>query len=352
MLAKLLTWFYEVRENYPFRQQRNPYRVWISEVVLQQTRIQAALVPLERFFLAFPDVFTLAYAKEEEVLHAFRGLGYYSRAKNLQKGAKYLVEKHKGEMPQKYEDLIQVPSIGEYTAAAVSSICFGEKNPVLDGNVKRIVARLLKLDLPMNASAFVEKAYAFLRALFAPMDLPAGDVNEAWMELGQKICLKTRPQCHSCPIASECMAWKSKEVAKYPLVSKKAEKIPVLWHLYIVKNRENQILMQRWEDFYFLKGQFSFPSVLEFPKTRKELVSWQGFRMDKSQSDWNLKPIKHSITRHAIGIYPYVLAFPPKSDLPPGCVWIPEKEVRSKLVASALMKVWKEYEAQKQDWFA
>ena len=150
-------WFKENRENHFFRQNRSAYTVWVSEVALQQTRIQAAIEPLKLFLKAFPNLNSLANADESEVLFNFRGLGYYNRARNLHKGAKYIVNNLSGEFPNTYDELLKVPSIGEYTAAAISSIQFAEKKAVIDGNVNRIVARINGVTEIQGSNIFKEK---------------------------------------------------------------------------------------------------------------------------------------------------------------------------------------------------
>ncbi len=343
MLSFLLQWFYNVREPYFFRKERNPYRVWISEVALQQTRIQAALQPLERFFSCFPDVISLAQAEESAVLHAFRGLGYYSRAKNLKKGALYLAENHQGELPQEYESLINVPSIGEYTASAISSICFGKKKPVLDGNVRRILSRVLRISSPIDSKEFTLASYQFLEKLFEETNLAPGDINEAMMELGQKVCTKGTPKCQQCPISNWCGAFQNKDVSLYPTLKKKQDKVAVLWHLYILQNSHQKILMQKWENFYFLKGQVAFPSLLEFSASKEKIASWTDPLFTKkylSRIHTTLSPIKHSITKHNIQMQPYLIflqdALPEDSSF----FWVDKKDVSQYLVASALTKVW------------
>ncbi len=350
----LLAWFQEVREPYFFREQRNPYRVWVSEVALQQTRIQAALKPLQRFFEAFPDISSLAQATEEEVLYAFRGLGYYSRARNLRKGAIYIKEKHQGELPSDYTSLLSVPSIGPYTAAAISSICFRERRPVCDGNVKRVLARFQMWSDPKSGGKLAEKSTSFLGEIFSQMQAHPGDVNEAIMELGQKICVRSRPLCPVCPIAQNCQAWQNQVVNQYPAASPKPEKIPVRWNMYFIHNSQDKILMQNWKDFYFLKGHYSFPSSLDFLSQKKHLFSWEGKNLEKNllwqkKIHKKLTPLfvqKHGITKHKIEIYSYFLSpadFPSYFHENDDFLWVSQEEVSSRLVASALSKVWTKY---------
>lgn len=346
----LVAWFRRVRSPYFFRQQRNPYRVWVAEVVLQQTRIQAALSPLQRFFAAFPDVSSLAQASEQDVLQAFCGLGYYSRARLLRKAAQILCSEHGGELPHDYRGLCNIPSIGPYTAAAIGSICFGLREPVLDGNVRRILARVEMWDAPLTSSAFTRQAYALLRPLFVAMALPPGEVNEALMELGQKLCVKTKPGCRQCPLCTWCQAYTQGRVDDYPPARNKVEKLSVVWHIYILEDAQGRILLQQWRDFYFLKGHTAFPSILEFTGSGQRLASWQSVvsppdASELGQTESELGSLRHTITRHNILMRPYV----GKAGAMPidGALWLPPNHVAGVLVASALSKVWHQYNSQR-----
>lgn len=347
-LRKLLDWFYQVREEYFFRQQRNPYRVWVSEVVLQQTRIQAALEPLQRFFLHFPDVASLAKATEEKVVYEFRGLGYYSRARNLRKGAIYITQHFSGKLPQTYDELLQVPSIGPYTAAAIASICFDLPYPVCDGNVKRVLLRVNKWPLVPRDPQTETKCLQQLQKLYK--GLPAGDTNEALMELGQKMCTRTKPKCTHCPLNEYCKAFADDVVHNYPLKAQKPPKIDVHWHIFIVMRGE-EVLLQRWSDFYFLKKQVAFPSLLEFPENGTQKCSWSDtkYTVKKVLKKYKAQPLptlKHGITKHRISIFPHVV-FSEKWEENTSkntLLWTTTQQVQKYLVSSALNKIWKSFE--------
>lgn len=203
---KLLSWFANFQRELPWRRTRDPYRVWLSEIMLQQTRVAAAIPYYERFLGRFPDVRALANAPEEEVLRLWAGLGYYSRARNLQKAARQIVDEHNSRFPDAAEKALALPGIGQYTAAAILSIAYGKKLAVLDGNVARVLARLgaIRGDL-RNASRWqqLQKTADTLLAPRAP-----GDWNQAMMELGATICTPRSPQCLLCPIGEFCKARK------------------------------------------------------------------------------------------------------------------------------------------------
>jgi A/G-specific adenine glycosylase len=344
----LVAWFRQVRTAYFFRQERTPYRVWVAEVVLQQTRVEAALAPLARFLAAFPDVESLAHASEEEVLCAFRGLGYYGRARHLHRAAQIVCAKHGGRLPETYAELCRLPSIGQYTAAAIGSISFGLREPVVDGNVKRILARTELWDALPSSAAFTRQAYARLRPLFVEMTHAAGEVNEALMELGQKVCVKSHPRCHECPLAIWCRAHNQRQVEHYPRVKVKVSKIPVVWHIYILRDSQSRVLLQRWQNFYFLKGHLALPSLLEFPTSGRTLASWQSTSESPSITELGeiaeeLASVRHTITYHSICIRPYVGRAKESAVLPEGMFWQPMEIVAELLVASALNKVWQKF---------
>ena len=346
MVRNLLGWFHVVRESYFFRINRTPYRVWISEVTLQQTKIQSALAPLQRFLETFPSLESLAEAKEDDVLQAFRGLGYYSRAKNLYKGAGYIMKEFQGKLPQKYEDLLKIPSIGPYTAAAISSICFGARIPVVDGNVKRVLSRLFCWPDAQGTRALEDKSRHFLQKLFQELNFKPGDLNEAIMELGQKLCLRTRPNCSDCPLNDWCQAFQTEQISYFPVKKSKRKKIELSWTIYLVRNSNGDFLMQRWKDFYFLKNHMGFPSVLEFAITNKKLYSWKNRTKAPGcfgKIAYSLQGFRHGITHHSIEVIPYVIDYDTDQLRKRNFSWVKAEEVEEKLVASVLTKVWQSY---------
>ncbi len=226
----LLEWFSGAARAMPWRGQSDPYKIWISEIMLQQTRISAATGYYLRFIDALPDVRALAEAPEEHLLKLWEGLGYYSRARNLQRAARMVIERFDGRMPQTAAALRELPGVGEYTAGAVASIAFGERVPAVDGNVLRVMTRLLNDDRditrPQTRRAVAE---AVLRE--QPPERP-GDFNQALMELGALVCLPRRPRCGECPISALCQARKGNKQALLPVkkaaAPRKAEERTVL----------------------------------------------------------------------------------------------------------------------------
>ena len=217
-----MRWFRANRREHPWRRDRSPYRVWLAEVMLQQTRIAAVIPYYEKFLARFPNVESLARAPEQEVLRLWAGLGYYSRARNLQRAAREIVAKHSGEFPDDFAAALALPGVGRYTAAAVLSIAFDAPHAVLDGNVARVLARLDAIRGDLRAPQRWKKLEAAAQTLLAPK--AAGDWNQAMMELGETICTPKSPQCSACPVARWCEARKRGLVDAIPARAKEAGK--------------------------------------------------------------------------------------------------------------------------------
>jgi A/G-specific adenine glycosylase len=202
----LLAWFSESRRDLPWRRSKDPYRIWLSEIMLQQTRVAAAIPYYQRFLERFPDVQAIAEAPQEEVLRFWSGLGYYSRARRLHQAAQQIVALHNGVFPAAEFEALALPGIGKYTAAAILSIAYGRKLAVLDGNVARVLARLKALRGDLRAGKHWRELHKNAEALLAPR--APGDWNQAMMELGATTCTPRAPQCHLCPVKEFCRARK------------------------------------------------------------------------------------------------------------------------------------------------
>lgn len=258
----LLDWYDKQGRDLPWRADKNPYRVWLSEIMLQQTRIEQAKGYFERFVTAFPDVKTLAEANEEDVLKMWEGLGYYSRARNLLKGARMIACDLDGTFPRTKQALKEIPGIGEYTSSAIASICFDQKEIALDGNLFRVYCRLNAAKESFESQEAKKKATEYFRS-----QLPlrrAGDFNQALMDVGETICLPNgEPDCLRCPLASFCSANKDGNPTKYPLPKIKKEKTRVSLFVFLIS----------WNGLYAIKKRKPsglLASLYEFPNCRKE----------------------------------------------------------------------------------
>jgi A/G-specific adenine glycosylase len=212
---KLLAWFAAYARDLPWRRNRTPYRVWLAEVMLQQTQVDAVIPYYERFLARFPTVESLAGASLEEVLKLWEGLGYYARARNLRAAARKIVVEHDGQFPETFEDLLALPGVGRYTAGAVASIAFGQDVPAVDGNVRRVLARVFAIQEDVARSRVQRELEALATSLLPPGQ--AGAFNEALMELGATICTPRAPGCGHCPLRELCQAWAEGDPESLPI---------------------------------------------------------------------------------------------------------------------------------------
>ncbi|MBI4873824.1 MAG: A/G-specific adenine glycosylase [Acidobacteria bacterium] len=248
----LLAWFDRSKRDLPWRNTRDPYRIWVSEVMLQQTRVAAVIPYYQRFLERFPDVQALAEAPEAELLALWSGLGYYSRARNLRKAARAIAAR--GEFPSDYDAIRALPGVGDYTAAAVASIAFGLPHAVADGNVRRVLARLTRGEGDVRALA--EELLDRRRP---------GDFNQALMELGATVCLPRGPKCGQCPLGDICRARAAGEAERYPRKARRAETVRVDQRLLLIRRGDRLLLRLRTEDSRQLAGFWELPEASDLP---------------------------------------------------------------------------------------
>lgn len=252
---RLLGWFTVNKRELPWRENRDPYRIWLSEIIMQQTRVAQGTPYYIRFIKQFPTVVDLANASEQEVLRLWQGLGYYSRARNLHATAKSIVSSFDGKFPDKFKQVVDLKGIGDYTAAAILSIAYGQPYAALDGNVYRVLSRLYADDLPVNAST-AKKHYQLLADNLLDQKNP-GDFNEAMMEFGATICNPKNPLCEECPLQSHCLAFALGKVSELP---RKEASRPVRerwFHYFFIHTPKGLYLSQRkpgdiWQGLYDL----------------------------------------------------------------------------------------------------
>lgn len=259
--AALLRWFDANRRDLPWRESkpRDPYHVWISEIMLQQTRTEAVKPYFNAWMERFPHISDLAAAEEDEVLHAWQGLGYYSRARNIHRAAREIAEKYGGKMPKEPEVIRSLPGIGEYTAGAVASIAYGEKTPAVDGNVLRVYARLYAVEDDILKSRG-RKRIAALAEETIPADRP-GDFNEALMDLGAEVCIPKRPRCAACPLRMWCEAAARGLEEALPVRTKKKPQA-VFYAACGLLEKNGAYLMHRRPPSGMLANMWEFPMAL------------------------------------------------------------------------------------------
>ena len=259
IVEPIVKWYQKQEKLLPWKQDKEPYHIWVSEIMLQQTRIEAVKKYYTRFMKELPTIQELAVVPEEKLLKLWEGLGYYSRAKNLKKSAIQIQENNHGKMPTSYVELLKLPGIGEYTAGAIASISYNEKVPAVDGNVLRVVSRVLasKEDvlLPETKKKITNK-------LLEIMPDEAGDFNEGLMELGVKVCLpNTVPLCATCPIQEFCMANKENLTNEIPVRAKKQKRKIENKTVFILKYK-NEIAIRKREKTGILANLYEFPNVI------------------------------------------------------------------------------------------
>ena len=257
-LQPLLNWYHANKREMPWRDHPDSYAVWVSEIMLQQTQVDTVRPYFARFMARFPNIASLANASESDLLKAWEGLGYYTRAHNLQKAAKILVNEHNGALPKTPEALAKLPGIGPYTSAAIASICFGVPAPVVDGNVIRVFARVLawRDNFKTPAAAAKLRDWLLPHILAAPS---AGDFNQARMELGALVCTPTNPACDTCPLASCCLAKRDNTQTNFPVAPPK-KNIPTRHGVaLLLRNSEDHILLAQRVGKKLLSGLWELP---------------------------------------------------------------------------------------------
>ena len=256
---KLLAWYDANKRDLPWRRTQDPYKIWISEIMLQQTRVDTVIPYYERFLDWFPTVADLAQAPEEKLLKAWEGLGYYSRVRNMQKAAQQIMEDHGGVFPSSYEKISKLKGIGPYTAGAIASIAFGLPEPAVDGNVMRVLARLFEVDYDIGVPTNRKIFQAMMEFLIDP-DRP-GDFNQALMDLGSDIESPINPRPEESPVKEFSAAYQHGNMDRYPIKAPKKKPVPVYLTAFIIKDSQGRYLLEKNEREGLLSGFWHFPLI-------------------------------------------------------------------------------------------
>ncbi len=318
---RLFPWFAANRRELPWRRNRTPYSVWISEIMLQQTVVATVIPYFTRWMRSWPDVHALAAASEREILRAWEGLGYYSRARNLLKAARK-ISGSGGKIPGTYEELVELPGIGDYTASAILSLAYGKPYPVLDANVRRVVQRILLLP-EWNRTGEVEA-----RSLLAKV-IPAarpGRFNEAMMELGALVCVPKNPRCDVCPVVRSCLARAKNRQDAIPARRKKSvtELSSDVW----LTMHHRHILVRRRTREEIGSGLWGFPEGAS-PDARG----------DDSGTAVSLPSVTHTFTRYRRRLHPRFFLASARFQPPDGCRWIPLAQLEQLPFPSAYRRI-------------
>ena len=256
---KLLAWYDENKRDLPWRRSKNPYYIWVSEIMLQQTRVDTVIPYYERFLDWFPTVESLANAPEERLLKAWEGLGYYSRVRNMQTAAQQIMNEFEGKFPSTYEDISSLKGIGPYTAGAISSIAFNLPQPAVDGNVMRVLARLFEVNHDIGNPSNRKIFQAMMEVLIDP-DRP-GDFNQALMDLGSDIEAPVNPRPEESPVKDFSAAYQHGTMAHYPIKAPKKKPIPIFLKALVVQNSQGKFLLEKNESEKLLAGFWHFPLI-------------------------------------------------------------------------------------------
>lgn len=360
---KLLAWYDENKRDLPWRRSKNPYHIWVSEIMLQQTRVDTVIPYYERFLDWFPTVESLANAAEERLLKAWEGLGYYSRVRNMQTAAQQIMSEFEGKFPSTYEGISSLKGIGPYTAGAISSIAFNLPQPAVDGNIMRVLARLFEVNHDIGNPSNRKIFQAMMEVLIDP-DRP-GDFNQALMDLGSDIEAPVNPRPEQSPVKEFSAAYQHGTMDRYPIKAPKKKPIPIFLKALVVQNSQGQFLLEKNESEKLLAGFWHFPliEVDEFSDQTQDLdlfsqvaepilelgpspqesfeqdydleVDWQDLRFEEvkhvfSHRKWHIQIIAGQVTKTQEYVDREVL-------------WLSPEEFSNYPIAKPQQKIWQSY---------
>ncbi len=299
--GRLLAWFdVHGRRDLPWQQAGDPYAIWVSEIMLQQTQVQTVIPYFERFMRRFPDVVTLADARLDDVLHHWSGLGYYARARNLHRAAMVVRDEHAGELPRDIEAMMELPGIGRSTAGAILALAHGQRHPILDGNVKRVLARHHAVDGWPGKTAVAKRLWV-LAEEHTP-DARVADYTQAIMDLGATLCTRSAPACDRCPVRTDCAAYNKGTVYFYPGRKPKKDK-PLRETTMLLASAGNSVFLERRPESGIWGGLWSLPEL-----DGRTVDDWccdvLGASADSTEA-W--QPLRHSFTHYDLDIRPIVV---------------------------------------------
>jgi A/G-specific adenine glycosylase len=304
----ILRWYYGNGRKLPWRETKEPYIIWVSEIILQQTRIDQGLPYFQRFVSLFPDIQTFYKASEEQVLKAWEGLGYYSRARNMKQAAKQIVEENKGIFPDTYEDLLKLKGVGPYTAAAIASICFDLSHATVDGNVLRVLSRYFNIPTPIDSSEG-KKEFENLANTIIPKNR-AGDYNQAVMELGAMICKPVKPKCVECPVCIGCAALRVNKINDLPAKEKKLKRKNRFLNFLYIHDKDSFFIEKReisdiWQGLYQLPMIETYTNKAFLKLSDKE--EFKAIICDKNFDFIGIEEVLHKLTHQDLHIKFYIV---------------------------------------------
>ena len=295
----LIYWYLQNKRALPWRKSKHPYFIWLSEIMLQQTRVAQGLAYYLKFTEEFPTVFDLAKADESTVLKMWQGLGYYSRARNLHFSAKYIVNELNGEFPSTYKEIIKLKGVGDYTASAIASICFNEPTAVVDGNVYRVLSRYFGIATPINSSAGIKEFKALAQSLLDTKQ--PGTYNQALMDFGAMHCKPQNPLCDTCPFANSCVALEKKLTKELPVKEKKIKITKRYFNFLVIKTDDHKTILKERKGKGIWQGLYQFPLIeTKNISNQREIVASEEFQnlfpAETTLSLFNKKEIIHKLS--------------------------------------------------------
>lgn len=298
----LYNWYDQNERPLPWKEEKSPYLIWLSEIILQQTRVEQGKPYFEKFKKAFPKIEDLAKASEDEVMKLWQGLGYYSRARNLHATAKFIAEKKNGDFPSTYEDIIELKGVGPYTAAAIASFAFNLPHAAVDGNVYRFLSRYFGESTPIDSSQGKKLFFKLANQLIDQTN--PGKYNQAIIDFGAVLCKPKNPLCGNCPFSDNCIAYRQNAMERYPVKVKKIKKKERFFNYLVISNKENTILRKR-EGKDIWQNLFEFPLLeTEHLLSEVELLEHPDFTTLFGKHSFRIssgsKPFKHVLTHQNI----------------------------------------------------
>lgn len=297
--SKLIDWYLQNKRDLPWRLTNDAYKIWLSEIMLQQTRVAQGLDYFKTFENHFPTVFDLAKADEQLVLKLWQGLGYYSRARNLHYTAKYIVEHHDGKFPSEFSEIKKLKGVGDYTASAIASIAFDKPHAVVDGNVYRVLSRVFGIDTPINSTEGIKEFKSLAQSLIDTNQ--SGNYNQAIMEFGAMQCKPKNPNCEDCPLQDMCIAFEKKQIDQLPVKLKKTKVRNRYFNYLVVLSSDGKTILNQRTQKGIWQNLYEFPLIeSESISNEKKILTTEEFKNYKFEnfdlSLYNKTPIVHKLS--------------------------------------------------------
>ena len=328
----LLNWYDRHARTLPWRGIHDPYRTWVSETMLQQTRVETVLGYYERFLARFPTIAELAAAPEDDVLKLWEGLGYYSRARNLHKGAKQVMSEYSGQIPSDVERLRKLSGIGPYTAGAIASIAFDQPVPAVDGNVIRVVSRLRGIRENVGIPS-VRRQLETEAAALVPDDRP-GDFNQAMMDLGATVCVPGTPACEKCPLQAQCNAFAEGDAEDLPVLPRKNPPKVIDYAVCLIFSGDRVLMCQRTEAL--LKGLWVFPMIEGMFTLKQTVAAAKKLTKQPITAVADAGRARHVFTHQIWQMQLYSMVVPEEAKAPVGYRFVPVEEMGELAIPSAM----------------